>query len=131
MSKWNIPADLKYARSDEWVRIEGDEAVIGISDYAQDALSDIVFVELPAVGDRLEASKRFGTIESVKAASELNAPIDGTVTAINTALEDAPERVNSDPYGGAWLVRIQPADLSQLDGLLDAATYEAYCEERG
>ena len=131
MSKWNIPADLKYARSDEWVRIEGDEAVIGISDYAQDALSDIVFVELPAVGDSLEASKRFGTLERVKAASDLNAPIDGTVTAINNALEDAPERVNSDPYGGAWMVRIKPANLSQLDGLMDAAAYEAYCEERG
>lgn len=131
MSKWNIPADLKYARSDEWVRVEGDEAVIGISDYAQDALSDIVFVELPAVGDTLEAGKRFGTIESVKAASDLNAPLDGTVTAINNALEDAPERVNGDPYGGAWMVRIRPANLAQLDNLMDAAAYEAYCEERG
>lgn len=131
MSKWNIPADLKYARSDEWVRVEGDEAVIGISDYAQDALSDIVFVELPATGDTLEAGKRFGTIESVKAASDLNAPIDGAVTAINNALEDAPERVNSDPYGGAWMVRIKPTNLSQLDGLMDAKAYEAYCEERG
>lgn len=131
MSKWNIPADLKYARSDEWVRVEGEEAVIGISDYAQDALSDIVFVELPAAGDTLEAGKPFGTIESVKAASDLNAPIDGAVTAINNALEDAPERVNSDPYGGAWLVRIKPANLSQLDGLMDAKAYEAYCEERG
>lgn len=131
MSKWNIPADLKYARSDEWVRVEGDEAVIGISDYAQDALSDIVFVELPATGDTLEAGKRFGTIESVKAASDLNAPIDGAVTTINNALEDAPERVNSDPYGGAWMVRIKPTNLSQLDGLMDAKAYEAYCEERG
>jgi glycine cleavage system H protein len=131
MSKWNLPADLKYARSDEWVRIEGDEAVIGISDYAQDALSDIVFVELPAVGDTLEVGKRFGTIESVKAASDLNAPLDGTVTAINTALEDAPERVNGDPYGGAWMVRIRPTNLAQLDSLMDAAAYEAYCEERG
>ncbi|MCC7207670.1 MAG: glycine cleavage system protein GcvH [Anaerolineae bacterium] len=131
MSKWNIPADLKYARSDEWVRVEGDEAVIGISDYAQDALSDIVFVELPAVGDTLEAGKRFGTIESVKAASDLNAPLDGAVTAINNALEDAPERVNGDPYGGAWMVRIRPANLAQLDNLMDAAAYEAYCEERG
>ncbi len=131
MSKWNIPADLKYARSDEWIRVEGDEAVIGISDYAQDALSDIVFVELPAVGDQIVAGKQFGTIESVKAASDLNAPVDGTVTAINNALEDAPERVNSDPYGGAWMVRIRPSNLSQLDALMDAAAYEAYCEERG
>lgn len=131
MSKWKIPADYKFTTSDEWVRVEGDEAIIGISDYAQDALSDIVFVELPAVGDTFKAGDSFGTIESVKAASDLNMPVGGTVTAINTALEDAPERVNEDPYGEAWMIRVRMADVAELDKLMDAAAYEQHCVERG
>lgn len=131
MSKWKIPADYKFTTSDEWVRVEGDEAIIGISDYAQDALSDIVFVELPAVGDTFKAGDSFGTIESVKAASDLNMPVGGTVTAINSALEDAPERVNEDPYGEAWMIRVRMADATELDKLMDAAAYEQHCVERG
>lgn len=131
MAKWNIPADLKYARSDEWIRVEGAEAVIGISDYAQDQLSDIVFVELPKVGAKLEAGKSFGTVESVKAASDLNMPVGGEVIAINNLLEDAPEKVNAEPYGGAWLIRIKPTNPGELDALMDAAAYTKYCEERG
>jgi glycine cleavage system H protein len=131
MSKWKIPADYKFTTSDEWVRVEGDEAIIGISDYAQDALSDIVFVELPAVGDTFNTGDSFGTIESVKAASDLNMPVGGTVTAINSALEDAPERVNEDPYGEAWMIRVKIADMTELDKLMDAAAYEQHCVERG
>jgi glycine cleavage system H protein len=132
MAKLAIPADLKYAKSDEWVRIEGEEAVFGITDYAQDALSDIVFVEYRAdVGDTVKAGQPFGDIESVKAASELNAPISGTVVALNKGLEDSPERANSDPYGEAWLVRIKFSNLAELDNLLDAAGYEKHCADRG
>ncbi len=131
MSEWKILADLKYARSDEWIRVEGSEAVIGVSDYAQQALSDIVFVELPAVDATFAAGESFGTIESVKAASDLNMPIGGTVVAVNSSLEDAPERVNQDPYEAAWLIRIKPADLGELNNLMDATAYKKYCEERG
>ncbi|HRE47254.1 MAG TPA: glycine cleavage system protein GcvH [Aggregatilineales bacterium] len=131
MSTFKTPAECKYAKSDEWVRLDGEEAVFGVSDYAQDALSDIVFVELPAVGAVLKAGESFGTIESVKAASDLNAPISGVVTAVNSSLEDAPEKVNSDPFGEAWLVRIKPNNLSELDALMSADAYAAYCDERG
>lgn len=130
MGKWNIPEGYKYTQSDEWIKIEGEEALIGVSDYAQDSLSDVVFVELPGVGDSFEGAKPFGTIESVKAASELNMPIGGTVVAVNSALEDAPEKVNEDPYG-AWMIRIKPSNLAELDKLMDAAAYAKYCEERG
>ena len=131
MSNWKILADLKYARSDEWIKVEGGEAIVGVSDYAQQALSDIVFVELPAVGKTFAAGESFGTIESVKAASDLNMPIGGTVVGVNSSLEDAPERVNEDPYNAAWLIRIKPADLGELNNLMDAAAYKKYCEERG
>src|SRR5690348_25883 len=130
MAKLNIPADLKYTRTDEWVKIENNEGIIGISDYAQDALSDLVYVELPQVGDTLKAGERFGTVESVKAASDLQSPISGTVTAINKSLEDAPETINKDPYGAAWFIKVKPDDMTELDKLLDAAAYEKYCAER-
>jgi glycine cleavage system H protein len=130
LAKYNTPADLKYARTDEWLKTENDEAVVGITDYAQDALSDIVYVELPAVGDTFKAGERFGTVESVKAASDVNLPIGGTITAINKELENAPEKINQDPYGAAWLVRIKPANPVEADHLLDAAAYEQYCNER-
>ncbi len=131
MADLKFPTDLKYTRTDEWVRIEGGEAVIGLTDYAQNALSDIVFVELPGVGDSLKAGARFGTVESVKAASDVNAPISGSVTAANKDLENTPEQVNADPFGAAWLIRIKPANLAELDALMDAAAYKAYCDERG
>ncbi len=120
-----IMPDLRYARSDEWVRVEGDEAVIGISDYAQDALSDIVFVELPSVGDTVEAGNPFGVVESVKAASDVLIPIDGEVIAVNDAAVDSPESLSDDPYG-TWLVRLRMTNASQVDTLMDAAAYEAY-----
>lgn len=130
MAKWKIPADHKYTRSDEWVKIEGDEALVGVSDYAQDALSDIVFVEFPTAGESFAAGVRFGTIESVKAASDLIMPVGGAVVAVNNALEDAPEKVNEEPYG-SWFIRIKPTNLAELDLLMDAEAYTKYCEERG
>ncbi len=101
-----------------------------MTDYAQNALSDIVFVELPQVGDSFKAGERFGTVESVKAASDVNVPIGGTVVAVNSTLENAPETVNQDPYGAAWFIRIKPSNVGELDGLLDAADYGKYCDER-
>ena len=121
--------DLRYAKTDEWVRVEGDEAVIGISDYAQDALSDIVYVELPNAGDTLEPGEAFGVVESVKAASDVIMPVGGEVVAVNDAAVDSPESLNSDPYG-TWLIRVRMSDPSQVEGLLDAAAYEAYCTSR-
>ncbi len=124
-----IMPDMRYAKTDEWLRVEGDEAVIGISDYAQDALSDIVYVELPAVGETLEQNQTFGVVESVKAASDVLMPVAGEVIATNDAAVDAPESLNSDPFGN-WLIRIRVSDPSQIDGLMDAAAYEAYCATR-
>lgn len=130
MAKLTYPADLKYTKSDEWIRLENGEGVIGVSDYAQDALSDIVYVELPDVGTTLKAGERFGTVESVKAASDLNSPVSGTVTAVNKELEDTPEHVNKDPYGKGWFIRIKPSDSGELDKLMDVSAYEKYCDER-
>lgn len=124
-----IQPDLRYAKTDEWVRVEGDEAVIGISDYAQDALSDIVYVELPSAGDTFEAGKPFGVVESVKAASDMLMPVDGEVVAVNDSAVDSPESLNNDPFG-TWLVRVRMSEPSQVDGLMDSAAYEAYCATR-
>lgn len=124
-----VVSDLRYAKTDEWVRVEGDEAVIGISDYAQDALSDIVYVELPGVGDTIEAGNPFGVIESVKAASDVLIPVSGEVVAANDAAVDSPESINGDPFG-TWLIRIRMSDPSQVNALMDAAAYEAYCATR-
>jgi len=118
----------KYSQDHEWVRVEGDEAVIGISDYAQEQLSDVVYVELPEVGDSFEAGEVMATVESVKAASDVYMPIGGKVIEINDMLEEAPELVNKDPFGEAWLVRITIADPADLDELLDAAAYQAFVE---
>lgn len=126
----NIPADLRYTKDDEWVRVEGDEAVIGITDYAQDSLSDIVYLELPDKGDSFAADDTFGVVESVKAAADLLMPVSGTITAVNEDLIDTPELINEDPYGEAWMIRIELSDPSQLDGLMDAAAYEAYLADR-
>ncbi len=120
-----IPAELKYTKNDEWVRVEGDIAIIGITDYAQDQLSDIVFVEIPALeGDSLNKGETCAVIESVKAAADVYLPVGGEIIAINEALMDSPELVNEDPFDKAWLVKVKMADPSQLDGLMDADTYK-------
>ncbi len=126
----NIPAELKYSKTDEWVRVEGTQATTGITDYAQDQLSDIVYVELPAAGETFDKDQRFGAVESVKAASDLSLPVSGAVTAVNDSLTSAPEVVNKDPYGAGWMVKFTLTKPAELDGLLDAAAYQKYCEER-
>ena len=124
-----IPAELKYAASHEWARLEEDGSVtIGISDHAQDALGDVVYVEHPEVGQRVAAQQEAGVVESVKAASDIYAPISGTVVAINESLEDTPELVNQDPYGDGWFFRIEPDSASDLDDLLDAEAYSEVCD---
>ena len=130
MGKWKTPEDLKYQDSDEWLRLEGAEAIVGLTDYAQDQLNDIVFLELPAVGETFAQGDNFGVVESVKAASDLHLPAGGTVTAVNSAVEDEPELANADPYGAAWLVRIRLGDKSELAGLMDATAYDAHCDAR-
>ena len=119
----NLPEDLRYAEDHEWVRTSGDTVKIGISDYAQDQLGDIVFVELPPEGTDLAKGDEFGTVESVKAVSELYMPISGEVVAVNPALEDAPELVNSDPYNEGWMIEVKPADAAEVEALLDQAAY--------
>lgn len=126
-----IENDLLYTRDDEWIRVDGDEATVGVSDYAQDSLSDIVYLELPDVGESFDEGDSFGVIESVKAAADLYMPVSGEITAVNEDLMDEPEVVNSDPYGGAWMVRVRMSDKSELDELMDADAYRDYCEERG
>lgn len=126
-----IVDDLLYTKDDEWVRVDGDEATVGVSDYAQDSLSDIVYLELPDVGETFDEGDSFGVIESVKAAADLYMPISGEIVAVNEELMDEPEVVNSDPYGGAWMVRVRMSDKSELDDLMDADAYRDYCEERG
>jgi glycine cleavage system H protein len=118
----------KYHEEHEWVRVEGDEGVIGISDYAQEQLSDVVYVELPEEGDTFERGDVLAVVESVKAASDVYMPIGGEVLEINEALEDAPELVNQDPYGEAWLVRVAIADPAELDDLMDADAYKSFVE---
>lgn len=124
----NVPAELRYATSHEWCRLEGDLATVGITDYAQDQLGDIVYVELPAVGHATTAGAAFGTIESVKAAEDLCAPVGGEVIEVNEAVADAVETINQDPYGEGWLIRIKVADPAEVAGLLDAEAYRAHCE---
>ena len=124
----NYPAELKYSKDHEWVRFEGDTAVIGISDFAQDALGDVVFINLPGEGDEAVAGETFGDVESVKAVSDLVSPVSGTITAVNEALADAPETLNADPYG-AWIIKVE--GVTATEELLDAATYEAFCQQEG
>ncbi len=125
-----VEQGLKYTESDEWIRVEGNVGVIGLTDYAQDALNDVVYVELPDVGATFAKGEAFGSVESVKAASEMHMPVSGTVTAINEALQDAPETVNSDPYGAGWFIKITISDPGELESLMDAAAYEKYCAGR-
>ncbi len=122
----NFPAELKYSKDHEWVKFEGDTAIIGISDFAQDALGDVVFVNLPGEGDEATAGEAFGDVESVKAVSDLISPVSGTIVAVNEELADAPEMLNSDPYG-AWIIKVE--GVSAQEELLDAAAYEAFCAE--
>ena len=124
------PSDRFYARTHEWVKIEGDAAVVGISHFAQEQLGDVVFVELPAVGKQVAKDGAMGNIESVKAVSEVFAPVAGSVTAVNTELESHPELLNQDPYGGGWLVRLRVAPDAAA-GLMDAAAYETFLAEEG
>ncbi len=127
----NIPAELKYTENDEWIRVEGSLGTVGITDYAQDQLSDVVYVEVTAsVGDKLAKGEAFGTVESVKAAADVYMPVGGTIQEINESLSDAPELVNSDPYGQAWMIKIEIEDPSELEGLMDAEAYQRYLEER-
>lgn len=126
----HVPAELKYTESHEWISVEADGTVrIGITDHAQEALGDLVFVELPSVEDTMDQGDPCAVVESVKAASDIYAPVTGEVVAINEELEDNPGVINSDPYGDGWLFQVNPADLSELDGLLDAEAYEESLEE--
>lgn len=122
--------DLLYTEDDEWVRVDGDEGTVGISDYAQDSLSDIVYLELPGEGEKLDRDDAFGVIESVKAAADLYMPVSGEIVAVNDELMDQPEVVNEDPYGEAWMVKIKIANPEELDDLMDADAYRSYLEER-
>ena len=122
------PADYRYTKEHEWIKVDGNVGTIGITDYAQNSLGDIVFVDLPKVGDAVEASKSFGSVESVKAVSDLFAPVSGKVTAINEDLKDAPEKINSDA-NTTWLLKVELSDAKQVDGLLTAADYEKFTSE--
>ena len=124
----NYPTNIKYTSEHEWIRIEGDEAYVGITDYAQDQLGDIVFIDIPSVGETLEQGEVFGTIEVVKTVSDLFLPVAGEVLEQNEALADNPELVNHDPYGEGWLIKIKPNDVADVEGLLDAAAYQAGLE---
>jgi glycine cleavage system H protein len=117
------PPDLKYTSEHEWVRVDGGEAVVGITEFAQDQLGDVVYVELPSVGARVEQNKQFGVVESVKTASDLYSPLTGEVIAINETLADEPQAVNDAPYGEGWMIRVRPDNLSELDSLLSAEQY--------
>jgi glycine cleavage system H protein len=127
----NIPEDLLYTKDHEWVRVKGENATIGITDHAQHQLGDVVYVELPKVGDTFESSEPFGSVESVKAVSEIYMPVTGSVVEVNEALNDSPEKVNEDPYGTGWMVVIKVADLSKVDALLSGFEYEDYIKTEG
>lgn len=130
MGDWKTPPELKYTDSDEWFAVDGDVVTIGITDYAQDQLNDIVYIEFKDVGDALDAGDSYGEVESVKAAAEMYSAVPGEIIEVNAALEDSPEIVNADPFGDGWMVKIRATDLSALDGLMDAAAYDAYCDSR-
>ncbi len=127
----NIPNDLKYTKSDEWIKVDGNTGTIGITDYAQNQLSDIVYVEITAgEGEAIKIDSTIATLESVKAAADVNAPVSGKVVAVNEALPETPELVNSDPFGKAWMIKVELSNPAELNGLMDAAAYQAYCQER-
>jgi glycine cleavage system H protein len=125
----NLPEELRYSKEHEWVRVEGTRAVVGITDYAQDALGDVVYVQLPDAGLQVIANAQVAEIESTKSVSEVYAPVTGTVVEVNGTLEDQPEQVNSDPYGAGWIFAVELAEPGEVDALLDAAAYRAFLEE--
>ena len=125
INELNLPEDLKYTKDHEWARPGQDTVPVGINDYAQDQLGEVVFVELPEVGTELAQGDQYGTVESVKAVSEMYMPLSGTVEEINTGLEDAPELVNTDPYGQGWMIKVKPSDPAELDALMDKTAYLA------
>ena len=127
----NIPDDLKYTKDHEWARQKGAKVLVGITDFAQDQLGDVVFVELPAVGDEVKKGESFGVVESTKAVSELFAPISGKVVEVNDPLVEAPESINEDPYEEGWMIAIEPSDPRELAALLDAKAYKAHVDEQG
>lgn len=127
----NTPQDLKYAKTHEWARQEGDTLTVGITDFAQDQLGDVVFVELPEAGDSVSAGDAVAVVESVKTASDIYAPVSGEITEVNDALEDSPETLNESPYENGWLFKLRPSDPSELDNLLDAKGYQKVAEEEG
>lgn len=120
----NVPKDLKYTKTHEWVQLDDDSVIIGITDFAQSQLSDLTYVELPQAGDHIEAEEEVAVLESVKAASDIYAPISGTIVEVNDALDSSPELINTDPYGEGWLLRVTPDNVADLDQLLDADQYE-------
>ena len=122
----NVPENLHYSKDHEWVRVEGNIAVVGITDYAQNSLGDVVYVELPKIGDEFTSNESFGSVESVKAVSEVFAPLAGKVIGINEILNDEPEKVNQDPYGDGWMIRVQMSNPGEVDSLLTAAEYEDF-----
>ncbi len=126
----NLPDELRYSKEHEWVRVEGTRAVVGITDYAQDALGDVVYVQLPDAGLQVIANASIAEIESTKSVSEVYAPVTGTVVEVNGTLEDQPEQVNSDPYGAGWIFVVELAEPAEVDALLDAAAYRAFLEEQ-
>ncbi|MFY9554857.1 MAG: glycine cleavage system protein GcvH [Blastocatellia bacterium] len=125
----NTPEDLSYTKDHEWVRVKSEQAIVGITDHAQQQLGDVVYVELPKVGDKFEVSEPFGSVESVKAVSEIYMPLGGSVVEVNETLNDSPEQVNDDPYGDGWMIRIKIDNPSQVDALLTSIEYEDYIKE--
>ncbi len=126
----NFPDDLRYTREHEWARRKGKNVVVGVTEFAQDQLGDVVYLELPDIGDAVKKGEAFGVVESTKAVSELFAPISGTIVEVNDPLSDAPETVNEDPYEEGWMVVIEPSDPTELDALMDAKGYQAFLEEQ-
>lgn len=125
----NIPDDLHYSKDHEWVRVEGDTATVGITDFAQHSLGDVVYIELPSAGDKIAAHEPFGSVESVKAVSEVFTPISGEIVEVNDGLNDSPESVNSDPYGDGWMIKLKMDNAGEADAMLNAAEYEEYLSE--
>ena len=124
------PTNFRYTKEHEWIDAKGDSGTVGITDYAQHELGDVVFVELPKVGAKLVAGKPLGTVESVKAVSEIYSPVSGEVTEINSTLSDSPEKINSDPHGAAWLIKVKLSNSGEISGLMDAAAYQKYISEK-
>ena len=122
----NVPEDLQYSKDHEWIRVEGDVGTVGITDHAQNSLGDVVYVELPKAGDTFAAHEVFGSVESVKAVSELFCPVGGSVVEVNESLQDEPEKVNTDPYGAGWMIRVRMTSPGEVDSLLNAAEYEDF-----